>query len=161
MMCHGKAFIFITFIAGVMLLGLNTALAQDEPSGNMQILVEKVRADKKLLVAANLNLTESEAGDFWPIYQDYQNELFLLRAHTARLINDYAEAYDGMTEEKAEALLDDFMRIETLDLKLRQAYLPKFREVLPARKVARYYQIENKIQAVLYYELAGEIPLMQ
>ena len=137
------------------------AVSQDKPADNMQILLEKIRADKKLLVAANMELTESEAKAFWPLYQKYQDELFLLRARTARLIKDYSEAYKDMKDEKAKALLDESITIESMGLKLRQAYLPKFRKALPEKKVARYYQIENKIQATLNYELAKEIPLVQ
>ena len=78
------------------------AVSQDKPADNMDILLEKIRADKKLLVAANMELTESEAKAFWPLYQKYQDELFLLRARTARLIKDYAEASKDMKDEKAK-----------------------------------------------------------
>jgi hypothetical protein len=135
--------------------------AQDKPANNMQIVLEKVRADKKLLVAENMQLTEAEAKGFWPVYEGYQDELFLLRARTSKLINDFADAYEKMTNETAKKLMDEFMAIEALGPKLRQAYLPKFRKVLPEVKVARYYQIENKINAALIYELAGNIPLMK
>ena len=134
--------------------------AQGQSADNMHILLDKIRADKKLLVAANMDLTEAEAKTFWPLYDQYQNELFLLRGHTAGLINDYSKSYGAMSDDKAKALLDEFVNIQDLSVKLLQAYLPKFREILPAKKVARYYQIENKIQAVLYYELAREIPLV-
>ena len=137
------------------------ALAQDKPTDNMQILVEKIRADKKLLVAENMQLTEAEAKAFWPVYGQYQEELFLLRARTAKLIKDYADAYEKMNNDTAKRLLDEYMTIESLGLKLRQAYLPKFRKVLPEVKVVRYYQIENKIQAALIYEAAANIPLMK
>ena len=137
------------------------ALAQDKPSDNMQIVVEKTRADKKLLVAENMQLTEAEAKAFWPVYEGYQDELFLLRARTAKLIMDYADAYGKMTNDTAKKLLDEYMTIEVLGPKLRQAYLPKFRKVLPEVKVVRYYQIENKIQAALIYELARSIPLVK
>jgi hypothetical protein len=66
-----------------------------------------------------------------------------------------------MSNDKAKALLDELMKIDSLGLKLRQAYLPKFRQVLPEVKVVRYYQIENKINAALNYELATNIPLMK
>jgi hypothetical protein len=66
-----------------------------------------------------------------------------------------------MKDEKAKALLDESITIESLGLKLRQAYLPKFRKALLEKKVARYYQIENKIQAMLNYELAKGIPLVE
>lgn len=135
--------------------------AQDDPADTMQILREKLRSDKKLLVAANMELTEAEAKAFWPIYEEYQHELFLLRVRTARLIRDYAQAYRAMTDDKVKALLDELVAIKSLGPKLIESYLPKFRAILPDKKVARYYQIENKIQAVTDYELANEIPLVQ
>ena len=135
--------------------------AQDRLADNMQLVVEKVRADKKLLVAENMQLSEADAKAFWPVYEQYQNELFLLRARTMKLLNDYAEAYEKMVNETAKNLLDEYMTIESLGLKLRQTYLPKFRKVLPDVKVMRYYQVENKIDAALIYELAAKIPLIK
>ena len=137
------------------------ASAQDKPADNMKIVVEKIRADKKLFIAENMELTESEAQAFWPLYEEYQDELFLLRARTMKLINDYAEAYQKMTNDTARNLLDEVINIDTLGLKLRQTYLPKFRNALPDVKVVRYYQIENKIDAALMYEIAANIPLIQ
>ena len=156
-----KIIVLAALMAGFMALGVVPALAQDKPADNMQILREKVKADKKLLVAEDMKLTESEAKAFWPVYEKYQDELFLLRTRTLKLINDYADAYEKMSNDKAKALLDELMKIDSLGLKLRQTYLPKFRQVLPEVKVVRYYQIENKINAALMYELAANIPLMK
>jgi len=138
-----------------------TVAAQEKPSDNMQIVLEKIRADKKLLIAENMQLTEAEAKAFWPVYDQYQDELFLLRSRTAKLIKDFTDAYEKMTNETAKKLMDESMALETLGPKLRQTYLPKFRKVLPEAKVVRYYQIENKINAALMYELAANIPLMK
>jgi hypothetical protein len=96
-----------------------------------------------------MQLTEAEAKAFWPVYDQYQDELFLLRSRTAKLIKDYIDAYEKMNNDKAKKLLDELMTIEALGPKLRQAYLPKFRKALPEIKVVRYYQIENKINAAL------------
>ena len=137
------------------------ASAQDQPADNMQFVVEKVRADKKLFVAANMQLSEAEANSFWPVYEQYQNELFLIRARTLKLIRDYASAYGQMTNDTAKTLLDELITIEKLQAKLRQAYVAKFRKVLPDVKVVRYYQIENKIHAGLMYEFAAKIPLIK
>ena len=106
-------------------------ISQEKPADNMQVVIEKIRADKKLLVAENMQLTEAEAKAFWPVYNQYQDELFLLRTRTAKLIKDYTDAYDKMTNYTAKKLLDELMIIEALGPKLRQAYLPKFRKVLP------------------------------
>jgi hypothetical protein len=134
--------------------------AQDKPADNMQIVLQKIKADKKLLVAEGMQLTEREAKAFWPLYEAYQNELFVLRTRSFKLIKDYADAYDSMSNETAKMILDEYMAIETLHLKLRKAYVPKFRKALPEIKVVRYYQIENKIQAALNYELGANIPLI-
>jgi len=151
----------VLVIMGMVMGMVIPAMSQDRPADNMQIFREKVRADKKLLVAQNMQLTEAEAKAFWPVYDQYQDELFLLRARTVKLIKDYADSYEKMSNDTARKLLDELMIIESLGPKLRQTYLPKFREVLSEVKVVRYYQIENKIQAALIYELAANIPLMK
>ena len=135
--------------------------AEDKSSVNMQILGEKLKADKKLLVAQNMQLTEAEAGKFWPVYEQYQDELFILRVRSLQLVKTYAEKYESMTNDIAKKLLNEYLALEGLRQKVREAYLPKFRKVLPEIKVARYYQIENKINAVVNYELAAQIPLME
>jgi hypothetical protein len=155
-----RTIIFAT-IAIVMLFGVGLAFSQEKASDNMQVVIEKIRADKKLLVAENMQLTDAEAKAFWPVYKQYQDELFLLRTRTLKLIRDYADAYETMNNNTAKKLLNEFMSLDAVGPKLRQAYLPKFRKALPEVKVARYYQIENKIQAALFYELAANIPLMK
>ena len=124
--------------------GGSPGAAQEKPADTMQILLEKIRVDKKLLVAENMVLTESEAKAFWPVYEAFQNELFLLRMRTVKLIKDYADAYDKMTDNTAKKLLEESMTIEGLGLKLRKTYLPKFRKNLPEAKVVRYYQIRKQ-----------------
>ena len=161
MMSHANRVLMVLGILGAILVAGVPAIAQEKPADNMQIVLEKIRADKKLLVAENLQLTEAEAKAFWPIYSQYQDELFLLRKRTAKLITNYAAAYDQMSNATAKKLLDEYMTIEALGVKLRQAYLPKFRSALPEVKVVRYYQVENKIHAALAYELGAQIPLMK
>ena len=146
-------------LALVLSLSGLTALAQDKPADDLQIVLEKIKADKKLLVAENMQLTEAEAKAFWPLYERYQDELFLLRVRTAKLIKDYADTYENMNDATAQRLLHEYINIETLRLKLHKAYLPKFSKILPGAKVVRYYQIENKFNAALENELGARIPL--
>lgn len=134
---------------------------EDKATTNMEIIREKIKADKKLLVATNLDLTETEAKAFWPIYEEFQTQLTQNNERVANLIMEYAENYKIMTAETAQKLLNESLMIEEKRLELRQLYLPKFHSALPAIKVARYYQIENKIQAILQYEFAEGIPLMK
>jgi hypothetical protein len=138
------------------------AIAQDKPASNMEILRQKLQADKKLLVAANMELTEAEAKGFWPIYDAYQADLGNLNNRLGQLIKRYAEAYNSkaMTDATAKSLLDEALAIERAEVTLRESYVPKLSAALPVTKVARYLQIENKIRAVIKYELASEIPLV-
>jgi hypothetical protein len=135
------------------------AAVQNAAADNMDILLEKIRADKKLLVAGVMELTESEAKGFWPVYESYQNGLKKLGDRSITLIDDFARNYQMMSEDAAKKLVDDYMDIEKDRTALRRDYLPKFRKVLPERKVLRYYQLENKLQAVVNHEIAAEIPL--
>jgi hypothetical protein len=139
------------------------ALTQDKPSDNMQILREKVKADKKLLVAANMGLTESEAKGFWPVYEEYQKELTTINQRIIKLIESYAADYrtNTLTDEKAKKLIDELVAIEQAEAKLKASSVPKLSKVLPSKKVARYLQIENKIRAVVKYDLASGVPLVQ
>jgi hypothetical protein len=137
------------------------APAQDKPADNMEIVKEKIKSDKKLLVATNMQLSESEAKDFWPIYESYQAELGKLRDREIKLIEKFAASYETMSDDVAKNLLDDSLSIDSDHQKLRQSYLAKFRGILSDAKVARYYQIESKIDAVLEYELAKRIPLVR
>ncbi len=138
------------------------AWTQGQPADNMQILLDKIKADKKLLVAKNMDLTESEAQGFWPIYEQYQQELANFNQRIGKLIESYAAAYrtNSMTDEAAKKLIDEFVSIEKGEAAVKAFYVPKLNQVLPPKKVARYFQIENKIRAAIKYQLAGEIPLV-
>ena len=139
------------------------ALAQGTSADNMQILREKIKADKKLLVATNMDLTESEAKGFWPVYEEYQKDLTAINQRMGKLIESYAVDYraNTLTDDKAKLLIDELVAIEQAEAGLKASYVPKLSQVLPQKKVARYLQIENKIRAVVKYELAGAVPLAQ
>jgi predicted outer membrane protein len=137
--------------------------AQDKPADNMQILRDKLRADKKLVVATNMELTESEAKGFWPIYEQYQKDLQKINQRVANLLESYADDFRGksLTDDKAKKLINEAVSIDEAEANLKSTYAPKLSKVLPVKKVARYLQIENKIRAVLKYDLAQGVPLVQ
>jgi len=138
------------------------AFAQNAPADNMQILRDKIKADKKFVVAENMQLTESEAKGFWPVYDAYQKDLGKINKRIVTMIESYADAYNGnsLDNAKAKKLTSEFLAIQTDEVKLMQSYVPKLSKVLPAAKVLRYLQIENKIRTLVKYELAVQIPLV-
>lgn len=148
-------------IAFVLLVAGSYGFAQDKTTDNMQAAREKLQADKKMFVTEHMKLTDSEANAFWPVYESYQKEMGAVNDRLVKLIQDYAGHYANMTNDMAKKLVDDSLTIDADRLKIRQSYLPKFRQVLPEIKVARYYQIENKIQAAVNYDLAAGIDLTE
>ena len=171
-----------TMLLGLLVLGSGPVLAQekkaaapakpaaapakpaaDAPADNMQILRDKVATDKKVVVAAAMELTEAEAKAFWPIYEQYQKELHKINDGIATLISSYAKEYNAksLTDEKAKQLLDYMVGLEDQEVKLKRTFIPKLSKALPGRKLARYMQLENKVRALVKYELAAEIPLAQ
>lgn len=138
-----------------------TATAQERPAETMDFMRERVQEDKKAFIARNLELTEAEAKAFWPVYDRYQAELTSLQERALRIVGDYITAYPHLSDEQARRLLDETLAVEGDRVKVRLAFLPQFRGVLPERKVARYYQLENKIHALVSYELAARIPVVK
>jgi hypothetical protein len=131
---------------------------------NMEIFMQKIKADKKLLVASNMGLTDAEGKDFWPLYDAYQKDLQQVNERLGKTINAYAEAYNegkgSVSNDTAKKLLAEAISVEEQEVKLKRTYSDKIGKVLPAAKTARYIQIENKIRAVIKFQLAQQIPLV-
>jgi hypothetical protein len=137
------------------------ALAQDKPADNMDVLREQLRADKKAVVASVLKLTEGEAKAFWPVYNAYQSDMVSHYDRVLKFVDTYAKTYESMTNETATTLVKQFLAIERDHVAILTSYQPRFSKVLPAVKVAKLYQIENKARALVNYELARGIPLVK
>src|SRR5512136_2229895 len=129
-----KTIFFVTLVAVITIWFVSPVVAQD----NMQILRDKIKADKKLVVAANMDLTESEAKGFWPIYEEYQKDLASINQRIGKLIESYAADHRAgtLTDEKAKTLVDEMVAIEHIDGALQESYAPKLGKVLPPKKVA-------------------------
>jgi hypothetical protein len=129
----------------------------------MQILLEKVKADKKLLVSLNMELSDAEAKKFWPVYDAYQVQLGKINDRIASLIEGYAAEYNNnsMTDAKAKKMISEMISIDQAEAAMKKSFVPKLYKALPAVKAARYLQIENKIRAAVRYELADAVPLVK
>lgn len=156
-----KKIVTIMLMAAALLAGhLNAA---EGPTSNMEILRAKMQADKRLLVADAMQLTDAEGKVFWPIYDAHQTDLDRINVQTGKLIARYAAAYNkgagALTSGQAKQLMDESFALEEKELSLRRTSAAKLAKALSAAQAARYVQIENKLRAALRYELAAEIPL--
>ena len=153
------------FLAGLMWCAVSATAQQASDSSssdtNMEILKEKLKADKKLIVASNMELSDAEAKKFWPIYDSYQKDLAQVNQKLGDTIKEYAEAYNKgpVPDATAKKLLDQALSVEEQETKLKRTYAEQLDKVIPPTKVARYIQMETKIRSLIKMELAKQIPL--
>ena len=129
----------------------------------MEILRQKIKTDKKYIVSENLNLTETEAKGFWPLYESYQKDLQKINQRISDMATTYiaADARGPISDQLSKKLVSDTLEIERAELDAKKAILAKVAKVLPSYKVAKYAQMENKMRALVKYELAVNIPLIE
>ena len=156
-------FVPAPLVLGTALFFAACAGAQEVTESSMDVLREQLDVDKKLVVEANLVLTDAQAAAFWPIYEDYQKELQAIDQRVVRLVNEYADAYNDLsiTNARAKQLIDEAIAVDEAEVALRKKYAKRLDGVIPAIEVARYLQIENKIRAVIRFDLADIIPLVE
>ncbi len=127
----------------------------------LEVAREVLHTEKKAAVAEAMILSETESGPFWELYNEYNAELYKVHTERVNIIKDFAANYESLTNEKADELLNEMMTYQSNLLSLNKTYYKKFIKILPATKVARYFQIENKIDAMIAAELAKQMPLVE
>jgi hypothetical protein len=142
--------LFLAVSLACMLSGASVQAADTDAADAAQaqpgVLLDTVRANRKALVAVNLELSPEQAEKFWPLYDNYQREIDAIGDRVLAIVEDYTASFRDLADDRLE---------------VRRAYLGKFAKILPGRTVARFYQIENKIDAILRYDLAATIPVVE
>jgi len=159
----------VQFLATITsLLLMMNALGQGESGtalGNPELAQARalLQAGREQIIREELRLTEEEAEGFWPVYAEYIAELAVVRDRKAKLVAGFMQAYrDGtFSDEYAEWLIDENFAIRSEWMRVQQQFLPRFRYVLPVVKVARFYQLENKMDAEVDAQLALVVPLVE
>jgi len=146
------------------------ALAADKPVVNekfadlepaIQMLRKDVGRDRREIVKANMLLTESESARFWPLYDEYRTEIHKVGDRRLKVISDYAANRDSMSEDEANRLAREWLDAEKQRVDIKEDYLKKFqKEGLSARTTARFFQIDQKLDAAVDAALAAHIPLI-
>jgi hypothetical protein len=134
-------------------------------AGNLRAFIELVRSDlkteKTLIIAQNIQFTDDEAAEFWPLHSAYTVALNKLLDERLQLLNEYAGIYQTMSDQQATALANKVFAWEEKRTKLKRTWFKKFSKVVPAKKAAQFFQIENQINAALDLQLAAALPLIK
>lgn len=145
-------------LAGVLVLASAGPLCAQVRSA-IEVTRADIRTDRKAILSANLALSDVQAAGFWPLYREYRAEMDQIGDRIAKLITDFVATYGVMTDEKATAMVAEFLAIQKDTLKVKNKYTPRFTKIMPAKSVLRFYQIENKMDAIVMMDLADQIPL--
>ena len=169
-----KKVIVATAFAGIILMTANRAPAQDlapKPTADISdqassdddlaLFRKDVRSLRKQIVAANLDLTDTEAQQFWPIFDRYTAEMRKLFDRKFEVLKEYAANYDTITDEQADTYIQARAAVEESILQLRLKYIPIFRKVLSGKTAALFTQIDWRLGLVIDMQLASQVPMIQ
>ena len=149
-------------------LGMQPVLGQEQPKSpdektqaaeEVRLTREVITNTRQALITRAMDLTPDEMQRFWPLYREYRLAASKVGDRVVTLITTYADNYENLTDKVADQLLTEFVRIEEERARLKARYLPKFKKVLPPKKVVRFYQIENKLDVAILADMAEAIPL--
>jgi hypothetical protein len=123
----------------------------------------QLRADRKEVIRVNIPMTDTESKAFWTVYDSYEEDRRKIEDRSLKLIKDYADAYnnDAVNDSNAKAMIKEYLAVEKARLDMRESYVNKFGKAIPMPKVMRFYQIENRLQALFDLGAAEQIPLVE
>jgi hypothetical protein len=148
----------LVYLALIVVMGLAIPVSAGL-SDEVKMTVDVILESEDELVFGALDLTPEQKEAFMPMWREYQAELDVVMANRINLIKSFMESRDSLTEERAEEMIRQFFAHGEKRNELRAGWAKRFQEVLPATKVVRLIQIENKIQSLVELKLAESIPL--
>ena len=128
---------------------------------NIELMRANVRYEKSKWIRANVPMSEKQAEVFWPLYRRYEQELTKIGEERLLMIEDYAEHHENLTDAKARAILDQSFAIDSKVQTIRRIYKNEFLTVLPPKIVARFFQVEHRLNLLIDLEVAAQIPLVE
>ncbi len=136
-------------------------LSASAQTSQKQLDIAAARAQRKATVGANMNLSADEAARFWPVYDAYEAKMDRIEDRHVNELKEFAAKYNNFTDADAKKKLDEVIAIQQARLDVQKEFIPQFRAVVSQVKVTRFYQIDNKIQALIQCDIAQLVPLAQ
>lgn len=149
----------LVFLAAVVLVGYASETFAQQERDEIELMLAQIRTNRQAIVTENLALTAAESEVFWPLYRQFQNDRALMVDRTMKMLTEFRDNFDVLSEEQAKALVDEYFKLQKEELRLNEKYLREFRKILSQKKTLRYFQIENKLDAIIDYDLSQVIPL--
>jgi Spy/CpxP family protein refolding chaperone len=164
-----KSFAAVLILTGAFVLQGAAFAQQAKPADSnptvtdqdIQLLRQDIRSQRKQIIAANMQLTDTEATKFWPVYDAYMEEVRKNADARIALIKEYAQNYDTMTDAQALSLVKRWGAVDQSFANTRVQWMPKFEAVLPGKKAALFYQLDRRVAQLIDLQLMSLIPLIK
>ena len=128
---------------------------------DVALLRKNLQAEAKQLITKNMQLTDSEAAGFWPLYDQYAAEVRKVNDTRFGLIKQYAKIYTTMTQDEADSMFKLLAEADQTIISLRLQYLPKFEQVLPGTKAALFMQLDRRLDSLFNVQIASQLPAIK
>lgn len=148
-------------LATIAALLLSSVVHAQQERDVIELIKSQMATQRQALVAENLNLTAAQSDVFWPLYREFQAKRAPLVDRRIELLREFRDNFDGLTDEQAGGLIDGWVSLEEDIVKLRKQYVKKFRKILPDKTTLRYFQVENKLDTIIDYDLSQVTPLAE
>jgi len=122
-------------------------------------VLSKQRQD---LIIKNMALSAYDEKKFWGVYNRYRDEMKPILDQQVTLLTEYSDALakKTLTDELAIEFTHTSITLQGAKLALRRDYIAEFKNFLKPKQVARFIQLETKIDAIINYDLARKVPLV-
>ncbi len=147
-MFYKKKFLLILILWLTMQMTVQNTFAQPGERNNPQN--NKIETLKSRFLTRQMQLTPQEARLFWPLYDEYTAKQNKLREQRDELTPESPEAFDKMTDEEINTMIDDRLQQAETALKDRKKFINDLREILPPRKVAMFLRAEHRFKIELH-----------
>ena len=137
----------------------STQVSAADLEREMDSVRQIVRSNRQKVIAGGMDLTTEENQKFWPLYSEYRDAAAKQGDRLTKIIMEYGKNYDALSDAQAVKLMNDYATLDQDRLNLRSAYVKKFAAILPPKKLMRYFQMEQKLDAIMNYDIAATIPL--
>jgi hypothetical protein len=152
-------FASLAILAALVTFAIQPAFAQNAVD-DIEVVRGAVKADRKVVIAEAMQLTEAKSSAFWPLYREYRAAMEQVGDKRLELILEYADLYPNVPEDRARAMLKKYTQLEEKEVAVRTKYLKKFSKILPTSKVLRFGQLENRLDLAVRIQIASAIPLV-
>ena len=132
---------------------------QEDLTSDIALTRASIQLRRQAIVTSVMDLTPKESEAFWPLYREYRVEMAKVGDRISNMLVQYSEQYDTLTDAQANQIMKEWISVEKARTGVKDKYVSRFKKILPARKVMRFFQADNKLDVMLLAQLASVIPL--